>query len=150
MRELFLTPPRPRIDPAIPQNKPVYRVLDEHGFFGPDHTLHPEGELIVLYDVPNENMEPMNDLAREAFESMLDGLEESSRKVAEANGRHFAGRPRSKEDMLANSSEDARKNMAIMGAKMDTSDRIEGIGPKAVPETGADMPKQRAKIETLS
>jgi hypothetical protein len=142
MRELFLTPPRPRVDPVIPQNKPVYRVLDEHGFFGPDDTLHPEGSLIVLHDLPNENMEPMNDLAREKFEEMLDGLEESARKVAEANGRHFAGRPRSKEDMIAHASEDARKATAIMGAKLDVSSRIESVTPAPVPEPplGANSP----------
>lgn len=150
MRELFLQPPRQKIDPPIPQNKPVFRVLDEHGFFGPDDTLHPEGSLIVLHDAPNENMEPMNDLAREAYEAMLDGLEESSRKVAEANGRHFSGRPRSKEEMINNASEDARRNVPILGVNRDATSRIESVTPKPVSDVGADQPKQRAKIETLS
>lgn len=149
-RELFLTPPRPRVDPPIPQNKPVFRVLNEKGFFGPDDTLHPMGSLIVLYDFPNEDMEPMNDLAREKMEDYLDSLEESARKVAEINGRFFSGRPRNKEDMLANASEDARRDTVIMGAKMDTSKRIEGIGPQEVPDVMADnTQRKRAKIETL-
>ena len=150
MRELFLTPPRPRVDPVIPQNKPVYRVLDEHGFFGPDDTLHPMGALVVLYDAPNENMEPMNDLAREALDAVLDSLDESARKVAEENGRFFSGRPRNKEDMIANASEDARKQTAIMGAKLDTSKRIESVEPAVVAETRADQPQKRAKIEVLT
>lgn len=149
-RELFLTPPRPRVDPAIPQDKPVFRVLDEHGFFGPDDTLHVEGSLIVLHDCPNENMEPMNELARASMEAYLDELEESAKKVAEINGRFFAGRPRSKQDMMANASEDARKNVSIMGVKNDVSNRIESVGPKETPETGADNSKRRAKIETIS
>jgi hypothetical protein len=149
MRELFLQRPRQKVDPPIPQNKPVFRVLDEHGFFGPDDTLHPEGSLIVLYDAPNENMEPMNDLAREAYEAMLDKLDQSAREVAKANGRHFADRPRSKEDMIAAATEDARRKVPILGANRDMSDRIESVIPKPVSEVGADQPKQRAKIETL-
>lgn len=149
-RELFLTPPRPRVDPSIPQDKPVFRILDEHGFFGPDDTLHVEGSLIVLHDCPNENMEPMNELARVSMESYLDELEESAKKVAETHGRHFAGRPRSKEDMISNASEDARRKVSIMGAKNDVSSRIESVGPKATPETGADNAKRRAAIETIA
>ena len=80
-RELFLNPPRQKIDPPIPQDKPVFRILDEHGFFGPDNTLHPEGSIIVLYDCPNENMEPLNDMARQSLSAYLDELDESARKV---------------------------------------------------------------------
>ena len=149
-RELFLNPPRPRTDPPIPQNKPVFRILNEKGFFGPDDTLHQMGSLIVLHDTPNEDMEPMNDLAREKMEEYLDSLEESARKVAETNGRHFAGRPRNKEDMMANASEDMRNNTAIMGAKIDVSKRIEDVGAREVPEVAANNTLKRAKIETIS
>lgn len=150
MRELFLTPPRAKVDPVIPQDKPVFRILDEHGFFGPNDTLYPEGSIIVLHDCPNENMEPMNQLAQDSMEAYLDMLDESARKVAEVNGRYFSGRARTKEDMMANASEDARKKVAIMGAKVDTSNRIEDIGPKPTPETGADDAKKRARIETVA
>lgn len=149
-RELFLNPPRPRADPAIPQDKPVFRILDEHGFFGPDNTLHPEGSIIVLYDCPNENMEPMNELARQSMSAYLDELDESAKKVAETNGRHFAGRARSKEEMLDFASQDARNSTAIMGAKLDSSKRIEPAFPSETPQMGADQPKQRAKIETIT
>lgn len=155
-RELFVSPPRPRIDPAIPQDKPVFRVLTEQGFFGPDHTLHRAGELIVLYDEPNEDMEPMNDLARKAMNVHLDKLEQSEKEVAHQNGRHFSGRSRNKEDMLAHATEDARRiqslsnpsGVAIMGAKLDTSKRIEMVGEEVVPDTGR-KPSARARIETV-
>lgn len=150
MRELFLTPPRPRVDPAIPQDKPVFRILDEHGFFGPNDHLYPQGSLVVLYDCPNENMEPMNDLAKESLSAYLDMLDDSAKKVAETNGRYFASRPRSKEEMMDNASEMARNKAAIMGAKIDTSKRIEDIGQKEVPETNANDAKRRARIETVS
>lgn len=156
-RELFLSPPKARIDPAIPQDKPVYRILTEQGFFGPDDTLHNMGELIVLFDEPNEDMEPMNDLAQEAMEKHLQTLEDSERENAKFNGRHFAGRSRSKEDMLAHATEDARRiqslsnpnGVAIIGAKKDTEKRIQGVGQEPTPDTGR-KPQQRGRIETIS
>jgi len=158
MRELFLTPPRAKIDPVIPQNKPVYRVLDEKGFFGPDDTLHPEGEIIVLHDEPNINMEPMNDLAKDRLRIVMKKLNESSKHVADANGRYFAPQTQSVDDMLSNATEDARRikslsnpdGVAIMGAKLDSSKRIESAFPEEVPESGAKSANKRAKIETIT
>lgn len=155
MVQLFHTPPKQKSDPRIPEDRPVYRVLSEKGFFGPDDSLHPEGEIIVLWDKPNEDMEPMNDLARDAFEKMIDELEESARMVAEKNGRHYAGRPRTKEEMINNATEDARRvqsisnpdGVKIMGARKDSRKRIQSVGePEAL-----TMGQQKAKkIETLS
>lgn len=108
MVQLFTAPPKASAIPNIPQDRPVYRILNEQGFFGPDDTLHAEGEIIVLYDTPNEDMEPLNDLAREKLGEYLDTLEESARVVAEKNGRHFAGRPRSKQEMIDNAVMDKR------------------------------------------
>lgn len=144
MVQLFQAPPQHRYDPAIPHDKPVYRILSEKGFFGPDDTLHPEGALIVLYDVPNEDMEPMNDIARKAMSDYLDGLEESAKLVASANGRSFLGRPRNKEDMMANASEDARRlqtltggaGVPLMGGRKRGRPRIHRVGEEPVPDTG--------------
>ena len=155
-RELFLAPPKQRIDPVIPQNKPVYRVLSEQGFFGPDHTLRKMGELIVLFDEPNEDMEPMNDLARAALEKTIEKLVESERAVAHQNGRHFAGRARTKEEVISAATDDARRvqslsnptGKAIMGARQDTSKRIQNVGDADVPDTG-HKPAARARIETI-
>lgn len=156
-RELFQAPPQQKSMPSIPQDRPVYRILSEKGFFGPDDSLHPEGEIIVLWDTPNEDMEPMNDMARKVFDSYIDTLEASAQKVAELNGRHFAGRPRSKEDMIANASADARRvqslsnpaGVPIMGGKTESKKRIQRVGEDEVSETGA-IETKRAKIETIS
>ena len=158
MVELFHQPPRQKNDPVIPEDRPCYRILDEKGFWGPDDTLHLVNEIIVLWDVPNENMEPMNAMARERFEKYIDSLEESARKVAELNGRYFAGRPRTKEEMIANASADARRVQSlsnptgtpIMGAKNNSSKRIQRIGDDSISDVGMSKEKQRSKIETIS
>ena len=158
MVQLFQSPPQQKIDPIIPQDRPVYRVLNEKGFYGPDDALHPEGEIIVLYDVPNEDMEPMNELARAAFEKYIDSLEESARVVAEKNGRFFAGRPRTKEEMIANASADARisqttanpNGVKIMGAKLDSRRRIGRVGPEAASEMSGSNEERAKKIQKLA
>ena len=157
MVQLFTAPPVQKRDPAIPQDRPVYRILNEQGFFGPDDTLHPAGELIVLYDTPNEDMEPMNELAQEAFEKYVDTLEESARVVAERNGRYYAGRPRTKDEMIANASEDARRlqtvknpnGVKIMGAKMNSKKRIQKVNPETTSDFVANNEERASKIEKL-
>lgn len=153
-RELFVSPPQNSPNISIPQNKPVYRILSEQGFFGPDDTLHQMGKIIVLHDKPNEDMEPMNDMARKIFEEMLDELDHSAKQVAKTNGRHFAGRPRTKEEMMENASEDARriqtiqgsKGVPIMGAKHKGAKRVENIGEPDLPDTGRPTPE---RVEVL-
>jgi len=158
MRQLFLNPPTSRPEPKIPTDRPVYRVLDEKGFFGPDDTLHREGEVIVLWDEPNMEMEPLNEMAKERFEKAATKLELSGREVANFNGRYFAPTA-TKEDMIDNATSDARRvrslsnpdGKAIMGAKKDVSDRISSPEQEAIPETGAKhRNERRAKIETVS
>lgn len=159
MRELFQSPPKAKIDPVIPQDKPVYRILSEKGFFGPDDTLHPEGSIIVLFDTPNEDMEPMNELAREALSTYLDYLDECDQELAKANGRKFAPRTRgSKEEIMANAHADARRiqslsnpnGVSIMNAKMDSSKRIQTLGEEPAQDVGSKVANKRAKIETIS
>ena len=157
MRELFLTPPREQRLPSIPKDKPVYRVLDERGFFGPDDTLHPPGSIVVLWDDPNLEMEPLNEMAKERLEKVADTQEESARKMADFNGRYFVA-PRSKNDLLEAATEDARrvqsltnpKGVSILGTKnKDVSERITQVGATEAPEVGAEKQNKRAKIETL-
>lgn len=137
----------------IPDNVPVYRVLSEKGFFGPNDTLYEEGSIIILKGVPNEDMEPLNELARKNLDAYLDVLEESSKLVASHNGRAFLGRPRTKEDMLANASEDARKIQSINGQgegrplmggnKGKKVGEVLRLGdPEPVPVTGRKTPER--------
>ncbi len=154
MVELFHTPPRAKSDPAIPQDRPVYRILNEKGFFGPDDSLHPEGAIIVLYDTPNEDMEPLNALAVTALEDYLAGLEESERAVAKSNGKNFLGRRRNKEEMLADATENARRlesvgregGVPLMGAKKSGQKRISKVGETQVPQMAAE----KRRVETLA
>ena len=158
MVQLFTAPPSVKADPAIPQDRPVYRILNEQGYFGPDDSLYPMGSIIVLFDTPNEDMEPLNDLAREIFGKYIDELEESARKVAEKNGRYFAGRPRTRDEMIAQATEDARRvqttmnpnGVKIMGAKKDTRKRIQQVGSSAMPDVGADNEAAKARVEKLA
>ena len=97
-------------------------------------------------------------LAREIFRKYIDELEESARKVAEKNGRYFAGRPRTRDEMIAQATEDARRvqttmnpnGVKIMGAKKDTRKRIQQVGSSAMPDVGADNEAAKARVEKLA
>ena len=99
----------------------------------------------------------MNELAREAFEKYVDALEESARVVAERNGRYYAGRPRTKDEMIANASEDARRlqtvqnpnGVKIMGAKMNSKKRIQKVNPETTSDFVANNEERASKIEKL-
>ena len=157
MVQLFAAPPKAEVLPNIPQDRPVYRVLSEQGFFAPNDKLYQTGELVVLYDTPNEDMEPMNDLARQAYEAYIDTLEESAQKVAEKNGRSYNGRPRTKEEMLEAASMDARraqtigneKGVRIMGAKRNTKKRVQDVGESDVPMMTANDEARRSRVEDI-
>jgi hypothetical protein len=148
MAELFLSPPRPVNMPDIPQDRPVFRILDEKGFFGPDDTLYSAGALVVLYDEPSVDMEPLNDLAQTAFNTMLDKLEAGAREVAKKSGKMFIGTPRTKEEMINGASDAARSSASIMGEKKTSKSvkhRIDAVEPGATPEMG----DTKKKVETL-
>jgi len=153
MVQLFAAPPKKEVLPVIPQDRPVYRILNEQGFFGPDDTLHPEGEILVLWDTPNEDMEPLNELAQINFEKYIDTLEESAKIVADKHGRHFAGRPRSKEEMIENATmaKHAAQTTAnphgvrIMGAKKNSKKRIQALGAEETVSMNAGDSIQEAR-----
>ena len=142
MVQLFTKPPKKEVLPDIPQDRPVYRILNEQGFYAPNDRLYQAGEFVALWDVPNEDMEPMNELAREALDKYIDTLEASAKLVAEKNGRAYSGRPRSKEEMIDAANIDARraqtvgmgdKGVPIMGAKINSKKRVQNIGEVETP-----------------
>ncbi len=75
-------PPRAQAAPVIPQDVPVYRVLDEKGFYA-DDTLYGQGTILMWPDAPNPNLEPMNGMAEEIMIEYLKGLDDEGRKVAQ-------------------------------------------------------------------
>lgn len=128
----------------IPNDRPVYRVLSTAGFYADDH-LYPEGSVIAWRDEPNEEMEPLNSLAREAQAAYFDKLDALAKAAAEKAGRAFVGRPRSLEDAIAIASQDARRvqlvdgdgGVPLMGAKKRGPARVEHIVEEAeVPQDG--------------
>lgn len=142
---------------SIPQDRPVYRILNVAGFFGPDSHLYKEGEVIAFQDEPNEDMEPMNQMAKDAIEKYLNKLDELARSVAKKNGRQFAGRPRSLDGVIAVASEDMRRvslvqgdgGVPLMGAQR-TNTGIEKIEVMETPQTGGKNQKNGKGTLSLS
>lgn len=136
----------------IPEDRPVYRVLNVAGFFGPDSHLYPEGKIIAFMDEPNEEFEPMNKLARDAMEKYLNKLDKLGEAVAKKNGRQFAGRPRSLDGVIAVASEDMRRvslvqgdgGVPLMGAQK-TNTGIEMIEVIKTPQTSIGQNKKDGK-----
>lgn len=121
----------------------AYRVLAEKGFFGPDCHLYKEGDALVFDGEPNEEMEPLNDLARERIEALYQRLDDKAREVAKANGRAFTERPRDIEGALEIATIDAKRvqlkkgdgGVPLMGATIGR-DQAQLLEPSAIPETG--------------
>lgn len=154
MADLFLTPPQARQSQQpliITNDKPAYRVLAERGLFA-DDTLWPAGSVIYFEDEPNEEMEPLNEKAREALKVYLIKLDDLAEEVAKKTGKRFMGRARTLDEALDNAREDAKRvslvqdgkdgGVPIMGAKRRGRPRISKVGTEETPETGGREPKK--------
>lgn len=154
MADLFLTPPQARQSQqplVITNDKPAYRILAERGFFA-DDTLWQAGVVIYYEDEPNEEMEPLNDKAREIMKEYLMKLDTFAEEVAKKTGKRFMGRAKTLDEALDNVREDARRvslvqdgkdgGVPIMGAKRRGRPRITKVGAEEVPETGGREPKK--------
>lgn len=133
----------------IPQDVPVYRVLDPAGFYGSDDTLYPEGKAIVLEGPPNEMLEPLNDLARETMSAYLKGLDERWREHATRANLPESQRPKTLDEAIRVSLEGAKHvaltkgdttGVPIMGARKRGRPRIRPLEEDApvddAPQTG--------------
>ena len=120
-----------KIDP----NRPAYRILSVSGFFGPDDHLYEENSEVYFDGEPNEEMEPLNELARLAIIRHIEKLEKQARIIAEKLGKPFAGRPRNLDGGLTLATELQRSGISVMGVKKDT-DEIKKIVKEETPETG--------------
>lgn len=94
---------------AISETIPTYRQLDPNGFFCSDGYLLAEGEAFEFDGTPNENMEPLNEAGRKKLTQYLKALDDAARAYAEKHGRHFLGRPKSLDIMVAEATADARR-----------------------------------------
>lgn len=113
----------------------MYRILSVAGFFGPDDNLYKLDSIIEFDGEPNDEMEPLNELARERLETHLEKLDNYAKISADKAGRPFVGRPRDLEGAItiARSDEIARKG--IMGVTKEATN-IREIIKHEVPQTG--------------
>ena len=74
--------------------QPVYKIKCPKGFFGPNTVLYQEGAILGYTGEPNEDMVPLNELARTAMKKYLDKLDTLAREKAEKDGKPFTRRPR--------------------------------------------------------
>lgn len=142
---------------SIDNTRAAYRVLDPNGFYGPDDTLYlldQNGDPAEIYfdGEPNEQLEPLNDLARERLNTHIEKLDALAKVAAEKLGRPFVGRPRNLDGALELASAVARDNMQIMGTRKEATS-IERLAPSPTPETGGINPKRgrgRPKLIKIS
>lgn len=148
---------------SIPQDRPVYRLGAD--FFGPDDTLyygpcaaHPDGQVIVWRGEPNEDMEPLNDLAREALTEYSSKLDRLAQEKAAKEGKTFLSRPRGKSAQLQETIRDAHrmrdiesiggvKHTPLFGAD-NSGNGVEVIAAASsdrlnISEVGGDSPARR-------
>lgn len=130
----------------IDNTRAAYRILDVNGFYSDDDTLYivdADGNYPEIYfdGIPNEQMEPLNDLARQRLNSQLESLDKLAEADAKKLGKPFVGRPRTLDGAIAMASENERSKMSIMGNK-DKSTSTERLVPSQVSETGQLNPKR--------
>lgn len=125
---------------TIDNTRAAYRILDPNGFYSDDDTLYivdSEGNYPEIYfdGTPNEQMEPLNQLARDRLSKYLEELDRNAAEAAKKLGKAFTGRARSLDGAIAIASELERSKMSIMGAK-DKTTTTERIEPSQTPDTG--------------
>lgn len=128
------TPHMQRSAIYIPQDRPVYRVEDPRGFFGPDDILHPQGSVIYFDDEPAFHMHPLNDLATARKLELLKKLDEHGRQVAAMTGKAY--------NSLADALENARTLAKQSGSILRLGEE------EAVPLLGKRKPG-RPKVEKI-
>lgn len=120
---------------VIRSDRPAWKVLAVAGFFGPDDTLYPEGSMLYYDGEPNEELEPLNDMAKERLLALLEKLDQYGREAAAKANRPFVGRPRTLDGAIQFATELQRNEMAVMTAKKVNVTSVEKI-EQEVPETG--------------
>ena len=117
----------------IKNDRPAYRVLNPAGFYADDY-LWKENEELYFDGIPNEELEPLNDKAKEKLTIYLEHLDDLARKTAEKLGRPYLGRPRDPDGALALARADELKRISLMG-NQNQEKTTERIIPDAAPET---------------
>jgi hypothetical protein len=141
----------------IPNDRPAYEILSTSGFHGPDQHLYQEGDYIVFDGIPNEEMRPLNELARKKLEEYSAYLDAHAKKAAEKLGKEFTGRSRSFDANIAQAreAEQARQiqlikggpGVPLMGGKDPNAPAIGKIEPEPMAETTRQVKPGPASIQ---
>lgn len=93
---------------------PLYRLLAP--CYLEDDTLHGEGEEIIYLGIPNEEMEPLNDPAREASTAYLEHLDDAARAVSAARNMPFMGRAALLDQAIEHAQKELQKQPMVLPA----------------------------------
>lgn len=129
----------------VDKERALYRILDPVGFFDDTDTLHmpsPDGDYPEVYfdGIPNEQMEPLNELAKERLNKHLEYLDNLGRAAAEKLGRPFTGRPRNLDGAIMLATEMERSKISIMGNQGKT-----GTTERHIPDAVSEQGKKRGR-----
>jgi hypothetical protein len=127
----------------------AYRVLDPSGFYSDNDTLYLADEFgnpaeIYFDGIPNEQLEPLNELARQRLTAYLDLQDALGRAAAEKLNRPFVGRPRNLDGAVELATAIARNDMSIQGTKNKASNTE--LVETRTPQTGATLNPNKRKV----
>ena len=125
----------------IDNTKAAYRVLNPYGFFSDDDTLYAEGAEIYFDGEPNDQLEPLNQLAKDRLVAHLEALEKFGKEAAAKAGRAYAGRPRTLDGALAIATAIQKAEMGVMGTK-DKTASTQSITADPIDDSGLNSVKR--------
>lgn len=91
---------------------PAYRLLSP--CYLEDDTLHVEGEEIIYLGIPNEEMAPLNEAAREASTAYLEHLDDAARAVSAARNMPFLGRAALLDQAIDHARAEAKRGPVVL------------------------------------
>lgn len=148
-------PPRAYVQPSVRQDRPAYRILKE--CFLDDVMFFPD-QLVYWDEEPNKEMEPLNDLAKDAINAFFDDREKLAREASTKKGvRYIPMRRPIEEERALNTSESRRVEIIkgdggvpVMGARRRGRPKVERIDNSGTEEKPiADMTKAGKRAAKL-
>lgn len=101
-------------DIYVSPDRAAYRILAVNGWYGPNDHLYREGDTVYYEGEPNEEMEPLNDLARKALDAFYAKVDAGAREFSTKLGRAY--RPRIRlEDRLRAATAGGRRIQLVAG-----------------------------------
>lgn len=105
--QLFAQRPMAMQPTLIPDDVPVYRVKE--GKFYVDDRLLEEGAIIICQEEPNQEMEPLNELAKVAMLEYLEKLDKHGMEVAAKLGKAYVSTKDAFQNSMQLAKEDGRR-----------------------------------------